>query len=151
MGVVLHKLRDFASAEEASISVDWLVLTAVLIGTGFAVVGTMASGLGAVSSATTEQLRGQVIRQSFGPPNLCAQGVDGLRLREEARIAAGGADAVNVDSWLPIYADGLSDAGLRAERDRMEHLANRVTPAGDWSRARTLQGLLECRIAQRGL
>lgn len=151
MVTVFGNLRAFASGEEASISVDWLVLTAVLIGTGFAVVGTVQGGVGSVSEATGEALRGQVIQQSFGPDNLCAHGVDGLRAREAARVAAGGRDAVNVDTWLPIYAEGLSDAGLWAERDRMAHLADKSAPRGAWSRARTLQGLLECGITRRGI
>lgn len=151
MADVIGRLLDFASGEDAAISLDWLVLTGLLVGTGLSVMSTVTGGIEAASLASAQQVRGQVIRQSFGPANLCAHGIDGLRTREEARVAAGGSDAVDVDTWLPVYADGLSDAGLWAERDRMEHLADKVGAGGEWSRARTLQGLLECGIAQRGL
>lgn len=151
MADVIGKLLDFASREDAAISLDWLVLTGLLVGTGLSVMSTVTGGIEAASLASAQQVRGQVIRQSFGPDNLCAHGIDGLRAREAARVAAGGGDAVDVDAWLPAHAAGLSDASLRAERDRMARLADASGPAGGWSRARTLQALLECGIAQRGL
>ncbi|CTQ48391.1 hypothetical protein JDO7802_00393 [Jannaschia donghaensis] len=144
---MIDRITGFAREERGAVSVDWLVLTGVLVATGIAVVGTVSDGVETAAVDTAEQLRGQVIQRSFGPDNLCSSGIDGLQARETARVAAGGADAVDVENWLSSYASSLSDADLIAERDR---LADSASGSG-WSRDDTLQGLIECGMAQRGI
>lgn len=141
-------LIRFAQDERGAISLDWIVLTGVLVGTGMSVVSTVSSGIETVSVDADTQLRGQIIQQSFGPENLCSAGIDGLRAREGARLAAGGSDPVNVDTWLSTYAASLSVGAVVQERDR---LAGQAAGNAGWSRDHTLQGLLECRMAQLGI
>ncbi|WP_179378977.1 hypothetical protein [Jannaschia marina] len=142
------QLQSFLHDETGAISFDWLILTAVLAATGLSVVKTVSGGVGEVSVDVSSQLRGQVIRQSFGDPDLCSTGIDGLRAREAARVAAGGSDPVDVDGWFATHGARFTDAGLRAERDRVARVADRQD---GWSRDHTIQGLLECKMAHRGI
>lgn len=139
-------LSRFRADERGAISLDWLVLSAAMAGTGLAVMGTVTTGLEGTSTTATAQLRGQVMQRSFGTRDLCADGLAGVRAREAGRVAAGGADPIDVATWLPAYAVGLSDADLRAERVR---LGRRTTAV--WTRDDTLRGLLDCGLARRGI
>lgn len=144
---MLFDFRSFLLAEDGAISLDWVVLTAVILGTGLAVSGSVTSGIESVSVQSATQLRGQVIRQSFGS-DICENGIDGLREREAMRVASGGVDPVNVLDWLSTYGDTMSDGALLSEQERLAS-ANTGTP--DWTRDKTLQILMECAIEQRGL
>ncbi|SDY81383.1 hypothetical protein SAMN05444004_103207 [Jannaschia faecimaris] len=142
-------LTNFIRDERAAISFDWIVLTAVLVATGMAVVRTVSGGIETVSSDNRPQLRGQIVQQSFGPDSLCSAGIDGLRAREAKRVSNGGSDPVDVDTWMLTNAEALNDGALLRERDRLAALTK-----GDdtvWVRDHTLQGLLECGMAQRGI
>jgi len=142
-------LTNFIRDERAAISFDWIVLTAVLVATGMAVVRTVSGGIETVSSDNRALLRGQIVQQSFGPDSFCSAGIDGLRAREAKRVSNGGSDPVDVDTWMLTNAEPLNDGALLRERDRLAALTK-----GDdtvWVRDHTLQGLLECGMAQRGI
>ena len=139
--------RSFFRCEDGTITFDWVVLTGVILGTGMAITGSVTRGIESASLGTTSQLRGQVIRQSFGA-NLCSTGIDGLRDREAARIASGGSDPVDIADWMATYGDTLSDMALLSERDRLV-AANRGIP--NWTRNKTIQSLMECSMTRRGL
>ena len=141
-------LLKFMHEERGAITLDWLVLTAVLSATGWAVVQTVSGGVESAALGASSQLRGQVIRQSFGS-ELCSSGIDGLRAREVARVAAGGTNAVDVDHWMNTTGRAMSDGFVMRERDRISQAAS--SDDGRWTRENTIVGLLECAMARRGL
>lgn len=139
---------DFLHDESGASSLDWVVLTGILVGTGLAVINTVSGGIETAAVDSASQLRGQVVQRGFAPANLCASGIDGVRAQEAARVASGGIDPVDIDTWLPTYARDLSDTALILERER---LANTTSDDDRWSRNDTVQGLLECDMARRGI
>ncbi|WP_371154930.1 hypothetical protein [Jannaschia sp. 2305UL9-9] len=58
-------LTSFASDESAAVTVDWVVLTASLVGIGLAVSGVVSTGIEAQSDDIDTVLRGSLIHTSF--------------------------------------------------------------------------------------
>jgi hypothetical protein len=56
---------DFLRAEEGAVTVDWVVLTAALVGLGLAVMTVVSGGVQTVSADTDATLRGVQIQTSF--------------------------------------------------------------------------------------
>ncbi|SFJ06844.1 hypothetical protein [Jannaschia pohangensis] len=140
-------IGNFIHDETGGITLDWVVLTAVIVGTGISVLQTVSGGIENASVDTATALRGQVIKQSF-ESDLCDHGIEGLRSREAERVAQGGSDAVDIDHWLSSVASAFSDETLMEETARA---AEGLDDNGGWSRQHTIQGLLECDAARRGL
>ncbi|WP_281824032.1 hypothetical protein [Jannaschia rubra] len=53
---MLNAIKTFKNDEAGAVTVDWVVLTAALVGLGLAVMGVVSSGIGDV----TEQISGQL-------------------------------------------------------------------------------------------
>ncbi len=47
---MLNTIKTFAGDESGAVTVDWVVLTAALVGLGLAVMGVVSTGIGQVSS-----------------------------------------------------------------------------------------------------
>lgn len=146
-GATIAWLKTFLTDEGGTITIDWVVLTAVLVGTGLSVMSTLVTGIETASVSTTESLRGQVVRSSF-EGQMCRGGISGLQAREEARVAAGGGDAIDVQAWMAIYLGGLSDDAVVAQHRRLD---DAMTFDGSWSRDRTILTALECEMVLRSL
>ena len=54
---MLNAIKTFAGDESGAVTVDWVVLTAALVGLGLAVMGVVSGGIGNVSAAIDTQLR----------------------------------------------------------------------------------------------
>ena len=50
-------LRTFAASESGAVTVDWVVLTAALVGLGLAVVGAISGGMEDLSGDISTQLQ----------------------------------------------------------------------------------------------
>lgn len=138
-------VKEFLRVERGAASLDWIVLTAVIVLTGLSVMGSVSGGMENASVETALGLRGQVVRQAFISPD-CAAGVDGLRAREMARITAGGSDPVDVDAMMQVLAS-FDDSSLRAEQARTA----RDLDLNEWTRDHTVAGAVDCAAAARGL
>ncbi|WP_370252122.1 pilus assembly protein [Nioella sp.] len=61
----LARLKSFALSESGAVTVDWVVLTAALVGLGLAVTNTVADGLESLSNEIKTQLERDHIVESF--------------------------------------------------------------------------------------
>jgi hypothetical protein len=141
------RMRPFLSEESGAITIDWIVLTGVLLGTGWAVANTVQTGLQHASLQTVGQLRGQIVRDSFAS-DLCSGGLDALQAREDLRVAQLGGERIDVGRWLDASGAELSDAAILNRRADLQ----RATGDGDaWTREHTALAALECAMVLRGL
>jgi hypothetical protein len=53
---MIHRLRKFHQTEEGAVTVDWVVLTAALVGLGFGVVSVFANSTGDVGDAVSSRM-----------------------------------------------------------------------------------------------
>jgi hypothetical protein len=53
---MLHSIRTFATSQSGAVTVDWVVLTAAIIGLGVAVMASVGKGTTALSSKIAEDL-----------------------------------------------------------------------------------------------
>lgn len=54
---MLNAIKTFAGDESGAVTVDWVVLTAALVGLGLAVMGVVSTGIGNVSKEIDQQLK----------------------------------------------------------------------------------------------
>ena len=142
-------LLRFLLAEDGTVSTDWVLLTALMLGTAIAVMNTVAEGAHEASNAQASKLRGIAVQRAFAPAG-CSDGIAGVQAREDARIAAGGGDPVDVGGW--IAASGArSDAELLREHESLSARAGPPSQATSWTRVRTLHGAATCALALRDL
>jgi len=59
------RLKSFALSESGAVTVDWVVLTAALVGLGIAVTNTVGAGLSDLSSEIRTQLERDHIATGF--------------------------------------------------------------------------------------
>jgi Flp pilus assembly pilin Flp len=71
---MLQTFKTFASDESGAVTVDWVVLTAALVGLGLAVMGVIAGGLETVSQNIDNCLTGAIGTTGAGATGT---GVDG--------------------------------------------------------------------------
>ena len=62
---VFAALKSFARSESGAVTVDWVVLTAALVGLGLAVTNTVSDGLESLSNEIRTQLESDHIVDSF--------------------------------------------------------------------------------------
>ncbi|MCW1934646.1 hypothetical protein [Pararhodobacter zhoushanensis] len=53
---VLNKIKAFAANESGAVTVDWVVLTAAIVGLGLAVVTSVRTGVGSLATEISDQL-----------------------------------------------------------------------------------------------
>lgn len=140
-------LTRFWQDDAGAVTLDWVVLTAALVGTGFAVMSTVVTGIEGASLGTTERLRGHVITSSFGS-DICRGGVRAVQDREDRRVAAGGADPVVVTAYMSLNLPQMTDEVLLATYSAM---SERLDGQSAWTRAHTVMTALECEMVLRGL
>lgn len=63
------QIKNFANDESGAVTVDWVVLTAAVVGLGFAVLTAAQSGMGTLASSISEEVGGIT-------PNAGAGGAD---------------------------------------------------------------------------
>ncbi|MGB3407276.1 MAG: hypothetical protein WBA67_07250 [Jannaschia sp.] len=145
---MLQRLDHFLKDDSGAVTLDWVVLTAALVGTGLSVVATVRGGIETVSVETADQMRGQVIRSSFGADETCVGGIAALQAREDQRVAASGGTAIDIAAWMDTYHSGLGDEDILEEHAR---LSTSLGSGSTWSRDRTIMTALECEMVLRGL
>jgi len=57
--------KNFKNDESGAVTVDWVVLTAAIVGLGIAVLAAVSSGVSNLSSDVQGQLSGQAISTTF--------------------------------------------------------------------------------------
>jgi len=57
--------QNFRNEESGAVTVDWVVLTAAIVGLGIAVYGVVSGGIADLSQDVDNQLTGQAISTSF--------------------------------------------------------------------------------------
>jgi Flp pilus assembly pilin Flp len=57
--------RKFNAEEEGAVTVDWVVLTAAVVGLGVAALAAIRGGVGTLSSEINTHLAGQTINTTF--------------------------------------------------------------------------------------
>ncbi|RYH10706.1 pilus assembly protein [Tropicimonas sp. IMCC6043] len=62
---LLKRISTFREECSGAVTVDWIVLTAVIVGTGIAVVSTVSTGVGDLSGDISGQLSVSQIRTAF--------------------------------------------------------------------------------------
>ena len=142
--------RDFLNDDAGALTLDLVVLTAALVGTGIAVVSTVSTGVDGLAVTTEADLNGSIIRKTF-VGNLCKGGLEAVQMNENARVTAARAngidtDAINVRSALNALETGKGDAEILHLYSEMQA----VTFAPLDSEI-TEKRLLECEIQRRGL
>lgn len=143
----------FFRSEDGALTLDWVVLTGVLVGTGFAVMSTVTSGMEDTTALTMEELRIQSIGLGY-LKDYCEKGVDDVQRREDARVDAGGEDAINVRQWMNQYYGEMSDEALIDAHGRLLYKVAASSDEEDeagWTRDRTISAAVECEISERGL
>ena len=64
---MIRSFKTFLAAEHGAVTVDWVVLTAALVGLGLAVMGVVSDGVSNLTGDIGNQLCGDVINTSFNP------------------------------------------------------------------------------------
>ncbi len=59
-------IKTFLNSESGAVTVDWVVLTAAIVGLGLAVMAVVSSGVENLSGDIETQLTNQAITTSFG-------------------------------------------------------------------------------------
>ncbi|MFZ5708317.1 MAG: Flp family type IVb pilin [Pseudomonadota bacterium] len=57
--------KNFRNDEDGAVTVDWVVLTAAVVGLGIAALAAVRSGTGTLTSKISEQLASQSISTTF--------------------------------------------------------------------------------------
>ncbi len=63
---IIAKIKTFANDEDGAVTVDWVVLTAALVGLGIAVLATIETGLQNLSEDIRTELQSDIIDTTFG-------------------------------------------------------------------------------------
>ncbi|MEM7711941.1 MAG: hypothetical protein AAF264_14580 [Pseudomonadota bacterium] len=129
-------------------SVDWLVLTAALVGTGISVLSTVQGGVSSVSVDVSTQLRGQVIERSFSSER-CPGGLDRVQREEAARAVAAEREEILVEPWLSGYTTARTDDIIVEELERLRAAVG--DEEGGVSEEETYLAALECFAVTEGL
>jgi len=58
-------IKNFAKSESGAVTVDWVVLTAAIVGLGLAVMAVVSGGVSDLSTSIQGQLSGQEITTTF--------------------------------------------------------------------------------------
>ena len=58
-------IKSFLADEDGAVTVDWVVLTAAIVGLGSAVLSTVTSGARSVTEAVSSHLEGTTITTTF--------------------------------------------------------------------------------------
>jgi len=58
-------IKNFAKSESGAVTVDWVVLTAAIVGLGLAVMAVVSGGVSDLSTNIQGQLSGQEITTTF--------------------------------------------------------------------------------------
>jgi Flp pilus assembly pilin Flp len=58
-------IKNFAKSESGAVTVDWVVLTAAIVGLGLAVMAVVSDGVGNLSGDIDRQLSGQGVTTAF--------------------------------------------------------------------------------------
>ena len=65
-GMKLFRIsRSFKTAEDGAVTVDWVVLTAAVVGLGVAALAAIRSGTASLTSKINQQLQSQSISTTF--------------------------------------------------------------------------------------
>ena len=59
-------IKTFLNSESGAVTVDWVVLTAAIVGLGLAVMAVVSAGVEDLSNDIEGQLTGQGVQSSFG-------------------------------------------------------------------------------------
>ncbi|MEL6203754.1 MAG: hypothetical protein AAFR47_00370 [Pseudomonadota bacterium] len=62
---LFDQISNFARDEDGAVTVDWVVLTAAIVGLGIAVLGVVSGGVSTLSNTISTQLSGQTISTTF--------------------------------------------------------------------------------------
>lgn len=62
---IFELVKTFARDEDGAVTVDWVVLTAAVVGLGIAVLTSVRTGTATVTSAISTQLSGTTITSTF--------------------------------------------------------------------------------------
>ncbi|MGP1359059.1 pilus assembly protein [Roseicyclus sp.] len=61
----MEMIKNFAKSESGAVTVDWVVLTAAIVGLGLAVMAVVSSGVQNLSGDINTQLQSQNISTTF--------------------------------------------------------------------------------------
>ncbi len=62
---LFRRVRDFGAEQDGAVTVDWVVLTAAVVGLGVAALAAIRSGTGTLVSQISSQLAAQTISTTF--------------------------------------------------------------------------------------
>ncbi|MEM1429825.1 MAG: hypothetical protein AAGG09_10235 [Pseudomonadota bacterium] len=65
MNPVFQKIRNFFADEDGAVTVDWVVLTAALVGLAIAVLAAVETGLDDLSNDIASELQEDIIDTTF--------------------------------------------------------------------------------------
>ncbi|WGH80443.1 hypothetical protein [Jannaschia ovalis] len=114
---------SFLEAESGAVTVDWVVLTAALVGLGLAVMGVVSTGVQDVSGDMQSQLEADdIIATSFGA------------IADAAGSAYSAFNQLHYDgqySGLMTYADGVGGAYAFSDADVLAFVASGAADAAE--------------------
>ncbi|MFO1176389.1 MAG: hypothetical protein U1E48_14515 [Paracoccaceae bacterium] len=61
----IKRFRTFRTDEDGAVTVDWVVLTAAVVGLGVAALGAIKGGVGSLSTMINNYLSSQTISSTF--------------------------------------------------------------------------------------
>ncbi|AHM04254.1 Flp pilus assembly protein, pilin Flp [Roseibacterium elongatum DSM 19469] len=62
--------KNFAKSESGAVTVDWVVLTAAIVGLGLAVMAVVSGGINDLSDDINDGLAGIALEDEFGADNM---------------------------------------------------------------------------------
>jgi Flp pilus assembly pilin Flp len=62
---LFNMIENFRNDESGAVTVDWVVLTAAIVGLGIAVLASVSGGVQSLSGKVSSQLTGQTIKTTF--------------------------------------------------------------------------------------
>ena len=61
----IDRIKHFANDEDGAVTVDWVVLTAAIVGLGIAVLAAVGGGVQTVSQGIASELTTDIIQSTF--------------------------------------------------------------------------------------
>lgn len=98
---------SFITSESGAVTVDWVVLTAALVGLGLATMGVVSSGVEDTSGDIDTQLKSSIVSTSFfGPPGhtIDTYAYDGCPGGIQGAFELAG--ALHAEGWTGTHANG---------------------------------------------
>jgi hypothetical protein len=140
---MVHNItKKFVDDQSGAVTVDWVVMTAAVVGLGIAALGTVASGLSNASSAVETQLTDQDISTSFGASLGLTTAFNGMTANDYVTYGQGLAPGNNGAVYAHATSAASADAPAGYNFDNPLHAGNSIVYTSDDGLSYSIDGVV---------